>query len=234
VLVATAPCVKVVVDYGTFAHAPPGPNTHCTAVASGATAAEALDKRWRDLHTTPPRYQGNFLCALDGYPESGCGIQSGPYWSFWYWANGRWTYSQFGVDSYSIGDSDRDGHPDPIGFRYQPESAPEHPRADPSYPSPTPAPTTPAPVRTTTHAAPAPTSARPSPRASTTTAPTTASAAVTTTPPATTAVAAPEPTAPPGIAPSRAAHRFPVATLLVAAVALLLLGGTAWRFRRTS
>ncbi len=227
---ATAPseCVRVVVDYGAFADSPDGPNTHCTGVPSGATAAEALAKRAGDLHATPPRYQGNFLCALDGYPETGCGIQSGPYWSFWIWVGGRWTYSSFGVDSYSVGDADHDGHPDPIGFRYQPESAPATPRSNPAYPKPTP--TTPAPVRTTAPPATTPaathTSAR-TPTPTATTPPTTAPPVITT------PVAAAEPTTPPGIVPSTDPKPFPFGTAVASLVALLLLGGAGWRFHRT-
>lgn len=147
---AAAECVRVVVDYGTFEGAPAGPNMRCVDVGYGGTAADALRGR--------ARYKGNFLCAIDGYPESGCGDEPpSPYWSIWYWSGGRWAYSQEGVATLEVADRDRDGHPDPFGFRYHAVDRRLAPRYDPSYPKPTPTPTTappkPAPTKT---AGPAP------------------------------------------------------------------------------
>jgi hypothetical protein len=131
-LAAPPACVSVVVDYGTAAGAPAGPNTHCTGAASGDTAAAVLARRSTELGSAPPRYSGNFLCAIDGYPKSGCGDHgSEPYWSFWIWAGGKWSYSQLGVDSYTTGDSDHDGCQDPLGFRYTEFKTTNAPRATP-------------------------------------------------------------------------------------------------------
>jgi hypothetical protein len=146
--------VRVVVDYGTLGGAPSSsPNTHC--VSSDGTAAEVLAARASAIGAPAPRYRGNFLCAIDGYPKEGCGDHgTEPYWSLWLWVNGQWTYSSLGVDTYTVRDADKDGHPDPIGFRYHEFQTKRQPRANPSYPAPTtrppaPHPTT-APPRATT------------------------------------------------------------------------------------
>jgi hypothetical protein len=70
--------VALVIDYGTAAHAPdserppqPPTRTACAEVADGATAAEALAEI-----AEPLRYSADgLLCAIDGYPEQGCGDQ---------------------------------------------------------------------------------------------------------------------------------------------------------------
>jgi hypothetical protein len=241
---AAAECVRVVVDYGTFADSPPGPNTHCTSVGYGALAADALAKRAKDLGATPPRYQGNFLCGIDGYPQNGCGNDSSvPYWSFWFWAHGKWTYSQYGVDSYTVADSDRDGHPDPIGFRYQAQGAAVSPRANPGYPAPATRPPTTAPVAPPASRAPAPAAdpARSTDPATSAPGPTGSATPVATrpvgrTPRATTTGAPPSDpeTTPPGIAPVWSAREFPVGTVGGGVLALVLLGATGWQFRRAA
>jgi hypothetical protein len=135
-----AECVKVVVDYGTATGAPAGPNTTCVAVAYEDNAAEALAARRAVRGTPAPRYEGNFLCGIDGYPDTGCGTDSSkPYWSLWWYANGRWVYSDVGVADLAVRDRDGDGHPDPLGFRYLgPQAAKDPPRANPAYPTPSP------------------------------------------------------------------------------------------------
>lgn len=68
--------VAVVVDYGTAADAPdnkrpPAPRAGCARLGEDATAAEALA-----AVAKPLRYDSNaLLCAISGYPESGCGEQ---------------------------------------------------------------------------------------------------------------------------------------------------------------
>lgn len=138
-MIPAAICVNVVVDDGRTAV-----TRHCTNAAYGDTAAEVLAERAREVHRPAPRYNGNFLCAIDGYPGTGCGDHgTEPYWSFWIWANGKWTYSSYGVDSYPVSDSDHDGKPDPIGFRYQPFKTKQSPRAGGfAAPPPTTQPTT--------------------------------------------------------------------------------------------
>ncbi|MFF1381039.1 SCO2322 family protein [Streptomyces sp. NPDC058308] len=68
--------VALVVDFGTAGDAPggetpPKPRTACAQVADDATSAEALASVAKPL-----RYDSKaLLCAIDGYPKSGCGEQ---------------------------------------------------------------------------------------------------------------------------------------------------------------
>ncbi|AZK98335.1 SCO2322 family protein [Streptomyces tsukubensis] len=68
--------IALVIDPGTAADAPsgerpPAPRTACARVHPGATAAEALARVAKPL-----RYDGNaLLCAISGYPATGCGEQ---------------------------------------------------------------------------------------------------------------------------------------------------------------
>ncbi|MEU6989241.1 SCO2322 family protein [Streptomyces sp. NPDC046465] len=68
--------VALVVDFGTSGDAPDGenppkPRTACARVAEDATSAEALASVAKPL-----RYDSKaLLCAIDGYPKSGCGEQ---------------------------------------------------------------------------------------------------------------------------------------------------------------
>nr|WTB30816.1 SCO2322 family protein [Streptomyces sp. NBC_00830] len=68
--------VALVIDPGTAADAPdgetpPAPRTACAQVAEDASAAEALASVAKPL-----RYDSNaLLCAISGYPASGCGEQ---------------------------------------------------------------------------------------------------------------------------------------------------------------
>ena len=229
-------CVRVVVDYGTASDAPAGaPNTRCVTVPDDAVAADALKGR--------ARYKGNFLCAIDGYPESGCGDEPpSPYWSFWVWKNGKWVYSSEGVATYPVGDSDGDGHPDPLGFRYHPVDAKSSPRANPAYPTPTPSPepTTapPPPVRTTTAAAPTTFASSNLASSGTRTPRTTATTtAATPTPRESLVYDVPADFASPGdpvplTASGSDGGGFPLGTAAGGALAAALLGAAAWRFRK--
>ncbi|MGW1276873.1 SCO2322 family protein [Streptomyces tsukubensis] len=68
--------IALVIDPGTTADAPSGerppvPRTACARVHPDATAAEALARVAKPL-----RYDGNaLLCAISGYPATGCGEQ---------------------------------------------------------------------------------------------------------------------------------------------------------------
>ncbi|KQX82298.1 SCO2322 family protein [Streptomyces sp. Root1310] len=68
--------VALVIDFGTAADAPSGetpptPRTACARVSPDATTAEALASVAKPL-----RYDTNaLLCAIAGYPETGCGEQ---------------------------------------------------------------------------------------------------------------------------------------------------------------
>ncbi|MFI5661663.1 SCO2322 family protein [Streptomyces sp. NPDC051684] len=68
--------IALVVDFGTGADAPSGetppkPRTACAQVAKDATSADALASVAKPL-----RYDSSaMLCAISGYPKSGCGEQ---------------------------------------------------------------------------------------------------------------------------------------------------------------
>lgn len=71
--------VGLVVDYGTAADAPEGseppesePVTRCVVVPEDATSADVLEEDSRTRIGT-----SGLLCAIDGYPESGCGDATG-------------------------------------------------------------------------------------------------------------------------------------------------------------
>ncbi|MBM7438693.1 SCO2322 family protein [Streptomyces sp. HB132] len=70
--------IALVIDPGTAADAPAGekppvPRTACAQVAPGASTAEALA-----AVAKPLRYDSSaMLCAISGYPRSGCGEQTG-------------------------------------------------------------------------------------------------------------------------------------------------------------
>ncbi|MFC5174415.1 SCO2322 family protein [Streptomyces mutomycini] len=70
--------IALVIDPGTAADAPdgekpPGPRTACARVAPEASTAEALA-----AVAKPLRYDSSaMLCAISGYPRSGCGEQTG-------------------------------------------------------------------------------------------------------------------------------------------------------------
>jgi len=124
-------CVYLVVDRVAA-------ETHCTTVEGNA--AEALAQRAEDLDRPAPRYKGNFLCAIDGYPQAPeCGDDPpNDYWSVWYYSGGKWVYSSLGVADLMVEDRDRDGHPDPLGFRLHEVDEKAPPRASPAYPKPAP------------------------------------------------------------------------------------------------
>lgn len=237
-------CVKVAVDYGTAPGAPAGPDTRCVTVPDDAVAAHALGNR--------ARYKGNFLCAIDGYPESGCGDEPpSPYWSFWVWKSGTWVYASEGVATYRVGDTDGDGHPDPLGFRFHEVDGKAPPRANPSYPTSKPARTTapaPPPTRTAAPRTTAPGGVASSNLASTTTAPAATGSAAPLPVAGRSAGATPDPTAGPTTPgttePSASAAAgdvprdaggggFPVGTVAGATLAAGLLAAAALRFRRT-
>ncbi|MFI6943011.1 SCO2322 family protein [Streptomyces sp. NPDC050418] len=68
--------IALVVDFGTAADAPSGetppkPRTVCARIAEDGTSADALA-----AVAKPLRYDSNaLLCAISGYPKSGCGEQ---------------------------------------------------------------------------------------------------------------------------------------------------------------
>jgi hypothetical protein len=109
--------VAIVVDTGT------GNSVSALCVPAGArdNGAMLLAERASMLGTPQPRYgTSGLLCAIDGFPATGCGErQNGryAYWSYWHGSNGAWTYASVGPASTRV---------DPTvveGWRWEPDGA---------------------------------------------------------------------------------------------------------------
>ena len=104
-------CVEVVVDYGDHGDgAPTRPSAYCAKVPDGSTGADVLAVRARELGKPMPRYNDGLLCAIDGFPETGCGEENADgtfnYWSYWHKrGDGAWTYSNRGAYAYTMRDN---------------------------------------------------------------------------------------------------------------------------------
>lgn len=105
--------VTVVVDPGTVGGAPRGPESTCVTVSSGATGADVLAERARKLGRPQPRYDSSgLLCALDGYPSSGCGEQGSGGYEYWAYSTSRtgdWRHSSQGPAFRRMQDGDVEG-----------------------------------------------------------------------------------------------------------------------------
>jgi hypothetical protein len=88
--------IAVVVDTGT------GSSVSAVCVPAGArdNGAVVLATRAAMLGTPAPRYAtSGLLCAIDGFPATGCGEpQNGrySYWSYWHGGGGAWSYANIG------------------------------------------------------------------------------------------------------------------------------------------
>ncbi len=99
---ADTPHVGLVIDFGTVtsvAGAPtPQVQTACVPLSAGAYGDTVLHAAGVSIRYGP----GGLICALDGYPASGCGTDTAngyQYWSYWHGGSG-WTYSNVGASSY--------------------------------------------------------------------------------------------------------------------------------------
>ena len=100
----------------------------CVLVKPGASDAQALQVQAAVLGYPTPRYaESGLLCAIDGYPASGCGVQSGGHYAYWsYWHGGkRWQYASGGPGEWKVDRGDVEG------WRFQP-----HGSATPADPPP--------------------------------------------------------------------------------------------------
>lgn len=96
-----AQTVAVVVDFGDVTGQgtqPAGVVTRCVDWSSGFRGADAL----RDAGFALRFHQSGLLCAIDGYPATGCGERTGSryvYWSYWKATGGAdsWTYAVTGA-----------------------------------------------------------------------------------------------------------------------------------------
>jgi hypothetical protein len=161
--------VAIVVDTGSGSSV----SALCVPAGSRDNGATLLATRASMLGTPQPRYAASgLLCAIDGFPATGCGErQNGhyAYWSYWHGGNGAWTYA-------SVGPATTRVDPNVVeGWRWEPDGA-----ASPVDPPPRVAPVAgaickpaPPPPPPTTAAATTQTTARPSSPVAPATAPTT-------------------------------------------------------------
>ncbi len=117
--------VPVVVDFG-------GPDgkvlVTCVTAHAGETDAQVLQTQASLVGYPIPRYnESGLLCAVDGYPTSGCGSESGGHYAYWaYWHGGRtWQYANDGPGETTVSKGDVEG------WRFEPEGS-----ASPSDPPP--------------------------------------------------------------------------------------------------
>ena len=109
--------VAVVVDFGGVGGRV---IVSCVLVKPGASDAEALQVQAAVLGYPSPRYaESGLLCAIDGYPRSGCGAQSGGHYAYWsYWHGGkRWQYASGGPGEWKVARGDVEG------WRFQPDGS---------------------------------------------------------------------------------------------------------------
>jgi hypothetical protein len=100
----------------------------CVTARTGETGAEVLQAQGRATGYPTPRYdESGLLCAIDGYPTSGCGAQSGGHYAYWaYWHGGkRWRYANDGPGEWTVARGDVEG------WRFEPDGS-----ASPSDPPP--------------------------------------------------------------------------------------------------
>jgi len=92
--------VAIAVDPGVVGGAPRGPETLCVTVPDGATGADVLVERARLLGRPPPRWApSGLMCAIDGYPATGCGERvdgAYRYWSYHLGDEGSWSFARTG------------------------------------------------------------------------------------------------------------------------------------------
>ena len=109
--------VPVVVDLG---GASDQPEVSCVSVPAGSNGAEVLAARAKLLGVPAPRYAiSGLLCAIDGYPATGCGQQNGTHYAYWAYFHGgaSWTYASVGPASWSIVAGDVEG------WRFEPDGS---------------------------------------------------------------------------------------------------------------
>ncbi len=88
--------VAIVVDHGDRG----APSVECVGAKSADNAATILATRASLLGLAQPRFNASgLLCAIDGIPADGCGVQHDgkyAYWAYFHGTNGSWSYSNIG------------------------------------------------------------------------------------------------------------------------------------------
>jgi len=92
----------------------------CVLAKAGESGAQVLQSQAQLLRYPSPRYaESGLLCAIDGYPTSGCGTQSGGHYAYWaYWHGGkRWHYANRGPGGWKVSKGDVEG------WRFEPDGS---------------------------------------------------------------------------------------------------------------
>ena len=92
----------------------------CVLAKAGESGAQVLQSQAQLLRYPSPRYaESGLLCAIDGYPTSGCGTQSGGHYAYWaYWHGGkRWHYANRGPGEWKVSKGDVEG------WRFEPDGS---------------------------------------------------------------------------------------------------------------
>jgi hypothetical protein len=92
----------------------------CVPVAAGSNGAQVLAVRAKMLGVPAPRYnESGLLCAIDGYPATGCGQAVGDHYAYWAYYHGgsSWTYANVGPAEWQVFSGDVEG------WRFQPDGS---------------------------------------------------------------------------------------------------------------
>ena len=102
--------VVMVVDPGETSA---GPSSVCLVVPSGTTGSQLLARRAAELGMISPRYAGSgLLCAIDGFPATGCGDRTSggfAYWAYFNGTSGAWNYGSYNPFIRRMADGDIEG-----------------------------------------------------------------------------------------------------------------------------
>ena len=96
--------VAVVIDFGdvaSIAGSPGGVGVVCLPLARHESSTAALFAASAQLGWPAVRSDGGFICAIDGYPRTGCAVRQGAryiYWSYWKGSPSGWNFSNVGSD----------------------------------------------------------------------------------------------------------------------------------------
>lgn len=104
--------VAVVIDFGERSGVSPEVVIRCLRASAGENGSEVLAAATRDLGIAAPSYaDSGLLCAIGGYPSSGCGTPSGhgyTYWSYWH-GGATWSYANVGPAEWPVRTGDVEG-----------------------------------------------------------------------------------------------------------------------------
>ena len=79
------------------------PSSGCVTVPDGVTGLDVLNRAGH--HPRLDAENPGFVCAIDGFPATGCGETVGSdyeYWSYWHSTDGTWSYSTLGAAVYRL------------------------------------------------------------------------------------------------------------------------------------